>query len=43
MFTVPREQLRVVNADVDATSLMSFEGPGEKERGKGKGKEVEER
>jgi hypothetical protein len=40
MFTVPREQLRVVNADVDAMSMISAEGD---ERATGKGKGVDER
>jgi hypothetical protein len=31
MFTVPREQLRVVNADVDGASLVSYDGKAERE------------
>lgn len=38
MFTVPRERLRVVNADVDGNSVVSFEEKDDKEK-EDKGKE----
>jgi hypothetical protein len=36
MFTVPKQRLRVVNADVDGRSLISFDEPETSEKGKGK-------